>query len=420
MASDFPGNRQTTTMSMNIFCLAIDRLHWGYLGAYGNTWNKTPHFDRLAAESFVFDRCFIDTPKLGDLYRSLWTGGHAYEPVRPGAVWSLPAALGNAGWRTLLVTDDTEVARHPLAAAFRDVVDLGLPAAESAAESAEQTLLARTFARLIEQTADVKSPFFLWCHLAALGRVWDVPWDERTAYLDGDDPDPPTAIEPPNLVLDADFDPDVVFGWTQAYAAQVRVLDLCLGAWSDCLETGGADDDTALILLGTRGYPLGEHRRLGPCDDALYAELTHVPLLLRLPGGLGAGARSSSLIYPADLTASLWELCQPGEPFPVSMPATSLLPVVRGDCEEVRDRLAVTAGSSDDVLITPAWYYRRGPAGELFVQPDDPWLESDVADRCRDLVVEADSLLVEYRLGMREQKVSQIAPLAHSMRFGVD
>ena len=414
---------------MNIVCLAIDRLHWGYLGAYGNTWNETPQFDRLAAESFVFDRCFIDTPKLGDFYRSLWTGGHVYQAGRGEPVLGLPAAFCDAGWRTLLATDEVEVARHPLAVGFRDVVEWELPDAHCAAESAEETLLAQTFSRLIEQTADAESPFFIWCHLASLGRVWDAPWDERTAYLAGDDPDPPAAIEPPNVLLEAGFDPDVLFGWTQAYAAQVRVLDLCLGVWRDCLESSAAAGDTALMVLGTRGYPLGEHRRLGPCDDALYAELTHVPMLLRLPGGLGAGARSGSLVYPADVIASLWELCQPGQPghsgqpgrpSPMSPTAASVLPVVRGDSEEVRDRLALSSGSDDDVLITPAWYYRRGARGELFVQPDDPWLESDVADRCRDQTLEADALLADYGQAMREGEISQIAPLAHSMRFGVD
>jgi arylsulfatase A-like enzyme len=39
---------------VNAICLVVDRLHTGFLGAYGNTWIETPVFDRLAAESFHF------------------------------------------------------------------------------------------------------------------------------------------------------------------------------------------------------------------------------------------------------------------------------------------------------------------------------------------------------------------------------
>ena len=62
---------------MNAICLVIDRLHRGFLGAYGNTWIETPAIDRLAAESFVFDQALVDTPHLAALYRSYWQGWHA-------------------------------------------------------------------------------------------------------------------------------------------------------------------------------------------------------------------------------------------------------------------------------------------------------------------------------------------------------
>ena len=51
---------------MNAILLVIDRLHAGYLGAYGNGWIATPAIDRLAAEGFVFDQCLIDSPQVGD------------------------------------------------------------------------------------------------------------------------------------------------------------------------------------------------------------------------------------------------------------------------------------------------------------------------------------------------------------------
>src|SRR5262245_10609909 len=61
----------------NAICLVIDGLHAGYLGAYGNTWLATPHWDRLACEAVVFDSAFVDTPQVERLYRSYWLGLHA-------------------------------------------------------------------------------------------------------------------------------------------------------------------------------------------------------------------------------------------------------------------------------------------------------------------------------------------------------
>ena len=72
---------------MNAICLVIDRLHAGYLGAWGNTWIETPWLDRLAAESLVFDQMLVDTPHLEPLYRSYWHGLHALargrRPIAP-------------------------------------------------------------------------------------------------------------------------------------------------------------------------------------------------------------------------------------------------------------------------------------------------------------------------------------------------
>src|SRR5215471_16929336 len=99
---------------LNVICLVIDRLHAGYLGAYGNTWIHTPALDQFAADSFVFDRFTIDSPRLESLYRSFWLGLHAMCPHRRTAGRrSLAAAAAESGVRAALITDDAIVAKHP-------------------------------------------------------------------------------------------------------------------------------------------------------------------------------------------------------------------------------------------------------------------------------------------------------------------
>ncbi len=136
---------------MNAICLVIDRLHRGFLGAYGNTWVETPAFDRLAAESFAFDQMLIDSPRLGPLYRSYWQGLHALAPDVEGRA-SLPALLREPGVRSTLMTDDRAVREHPLTIEFDEVVEIDPPwQSQMAAEGAyEETHLARCFFQIIE------------------------------------------------------------------------------------------------------------------------------------------------------------------------------------------------------------------------------------------------------------------------------
>ena len=76
-------------------------------------------------------------------------------------------------------------------------------------------------------------------------------------------------------------------------AGQVALADMCLGMLLDCLDEHRLRGETLFVATSPRGYPLGEHRRVGPCDEPLYGELLHVPLLIRFPGSKHALVRSS-------------------------------------------------------------------------------------------------------------------------------
>ena len=274
----------------NVICLAIDRLHAAYLGAYGNTWINTPALDRLAAESLLLDRAVIDSPQLEIIYRSLWQGLHAMVPAAQALRHTLlPQQLTQAGWQTVLLSDDTAVAEHPLATAFADRVVLKPSKAHrSVAGALEETNAAEFFAAASDQLQRLKSPFFLWLHTGTLGNIWDAPLELREQYRDEDDPPAKDGCEVPNQLLPERFDPDELLSITHAYAGQVTLLDELVGSLIASIEEAGLAQNTLLVLLSPRGFPLGEHRRVGGCDDPLYAELTHVPMMLRLPDGLGA------------------------------------------------------------------------------------------------------------------------------------
>jgi len=400
---------------MNAICLVVDRLHAGYLGAYGNSWIATPAIDCLAAEGFVFDQCLIDSPQLEILCRSLWLGSHALAPPQPSPEQGhLARRLAAAGVAATLITDEAEIAAHPLADGFETV--LRIPAAEgvAAAETADQTHLAWCFAHLIDWLESAPATFCVWCHLKGLGAPWDAPLDFRRQYMEEGDPEPPSAAAVPSRMLPSDYDPDELLGFSQAYAGQVTLLDTCVGALMEFLQTTPLGPETVVVLLSPRGFPLGEHGRLGPCDEALYNELVHVPLVLRFPDGLGAAGRSHALVQPEDLFATLLDLW--GVP-PDGLPPTtrSLMPLVREEAEGLRDRLGIAGLGAERAIVTPVWYLRMAGAEELFVRPDDRWQVNNVFDRCAEVVELLRQAYWHFEQAVQSCQLSQIPRLHEAL-----
>ena len=250
---------------------------------YGNSWIETPALDRLASQSVVFDQALIDSPQLERLYRSYWQGWHAMCPPPPESRPTLAALLRQSGVTTALLTDEPQVARHPLAVDFDEVVEIDPPWQPQSAGEIHETHFAQCFVEIIDWLEAARGPFLLWCHLGGLGTTWDAPLRFRRAYREQGDPPPPAAADVPDRMLPADYDPDELLGYTQSYAGQVTMLDTCLGAMFEFLDGLPVGEETLLTLISARGFPLGEHRRVGPCDDALFGELVHVPWMVRLP-----------------------------------------------------------------------------------------------------------------------------------------
>ena len=362
----------------NVICLVVDRLQAGMLGPYGNTWVRTLHVDRLAAQSFVFDQAIACNPSLAAVLDDLWPA--EFFGNRPAT----------------LITDDPAVNSHPSAALFAEK-RLIEPASEFLeASDIATTQLAEFFRQSVEWLGGRQDPFCLFLHTRGMAGPWDAPWALREQYADEEDPRPPEFVVPPEHFLAPGYDPDELLGIQHAYAGQVSVFDTCLGVLLDALEESPFAASTLFVLVGARGFPLGEHLRVGPCDAALYNELVHVPLLVRSPGDVGALARSQALVTHRDLPPLLtdWlELTVEGSP----SPAPRLSSHIRGEPNVGRDHLRFSS-NLDRAIRTPAWYLRESGEGstvkhELYVKPDDHWEVNDIADRCPEIATQLADVL---------------------------
>ena len=366
----------------NAICLSIDSLQAGMLGPYGNAWIRTPEFDRLAAQSYLFDQAYACEPTLDAALAVWWSQGFP------------------SGFSTTLVTDDPFVAKHPSAAAFSvsHFVDLPIEVRRPA-KDIESTQLAAFFARAIDQLTEIESGGHLWLHTRGMNGPWDAPLELRNQYADEEDPKPPSFTAPPNALLHADYDPDELLGITHAYAGQVSLLDACLGVFLAALDESPIAKDTLLLLIGARGFPLGEHLRVGECDAPLYNELTHIPFFVRYPDGSEALNRSQAFVTHQDVPRTLVDW----------LARTYTLPT--------RDHL-ILRSKQDRAIRTPAWYLREsdtseGLKRELYAKPGDRWEVNDVADRCADVTAQLSEILAS-------PPIDPLAPLPDALVTSFD
>ncbi|MBX3413581.1 MAG: sulfatase-like hydrolase/transferase [Pirellulales bacterium] len=391
---------------MRALVLVIDGLQPAYLGCYGNSWVGTPELDRLAAESFVLDQAYLDSTSWQSLYRSYWEGKHAWQQREgePNGV-SLVDRLRAAGVTTALLTDDPAIADQSLAGDFDDILLVPAPRVDQAAESIEETQFARLIAAAADWLTRADESFLLWIHARGLSGPWDAPTALRYQYLDevdeeeGADTPPPTEVEFLPRRLPDGFDPDALLGIRRAYAGQVAAIDTCVGALIDVLDEVGLQD-TLMQLVSLRGYPLGEHGRLGHVDDSLDEELVHLAWIVRQRERIEPAVRSQALVQPADVHFTLLEHF--GIEVPSNAPwAASTLPLAREEAAPLRDRALLENESGERAIRTPAWYLKLVPAVEdedsastaknvrhaLFRKPDDRCEVNEIANRCHDVAL---------------------------------
>jgi arylsulfatase A-like enzyme len=356
--------------------VVVDRLGAGFLGPYGNAWLQTPQFNRFASEAQLFEWCLADSPRLERVYRSYWTGRHAMapEPGQDGTAGSasLPEVARAAGLRPLLLTDDRDIADLTWSAGFDEKIVISPQSASTAAGELEETALGGLFLSAIETLSQTSEPVLLWVHSRGMAGPWDAPSELRRQFADEDDPPAPEFVEPPQLVVTPQHNPDDLLGVVHAYAGQVSLLDACLGALLDAVEEHSSIGQPLVAVTSPRGYPLGEHGWVGG-RDALYGELLHVPLLVRFPLSEKEPARVTDIAQPADLYRMVrnW---------------------IEGRSETLTSIQTACAVAEGELSIrTPAWFLREThgegtPHYELYTKPDDRWEVNEIASRGGDVV----------------------------------
>lgn len=341
--------------------IAIDGLRASALGAYGQTAYETPAFDALAAESRTYEWVYARTPDPLDFYNALASQINSEASVLVTNAKAATASTLSRYGQTINI----------------DPINYGEVAA-----SIEETQTAATWAAMTEALVEACSSGakLVWLHTSGLYSSWDAPRRLIESLIDEDDPDVVSEAALPDLVTEDD---DARFTASCRYAAQVMTLDACLGGLLDIVDGIYEGDDYRLVVLGLRGFPLGEHGRIGGVDTRLYSEQQHVPLFVREPG---FDARFDRSVSPTTLETAVAGLLAGAKP------ASGVVVLNSPDsCAIVTDEWLLR--TPRDVASTP----------ELYVKPDDRWEQNDVASL-------QESVLAELLAALQNPPDTGVAP----------
>lgn len=192
----------------------------------------------------------------------------------------------------------------------------------------------------------------------------------------------------------------------------IAQLDWCVGALLDDLDRRGLAEETLVLFTSDNGPVLddgyhddaneliGDHRPAGPYRAGKYSKFeggTRVPLLVRWPNRVAAGAVSQALVGQIDFARSLVRLvgADDAESLPDSRDQLAALlgqdRVGRPHLVQEANQLALRQGdwkylSPDRTRdgLGPWSMQKTGPRGSLFDLSSDPGEQNDVIDRYPD------------------------------------
>jgi arylsulfatase A-like enzyme len=302
---------------------------------------QTPHLDRLAAEGARFRQAFVVHSLCSPSRASMLTGRHTYAhgirdnktPFHASDTWA--HALRAAGYRTgyfgkfhMGKQEDRPGFDHTFT-----FIDQGIYPNCRFLHNGEWVETQGwvddiTTTQAIDYMARHRGEPF------ALFIGYKSPHDDRTpaprhARLYAD----VKIAEPPNFRAHPPFPwGDRTRPWNPVVADRLNYfrclqgVDDNIGRLLAALEEQGLADDTLIIYAGDNGYYLGEHG-LGDKRSA-YEESIRIPLLVRYPRAVPAGAVLDPLALNIDLPATILDFAQ--VPLTWDQQGRSLAPWLRG------------------------------------------------------------------------------------------
>lgn len=359
----------TSTKRPNLVFIFSDQQSRDMVGVYGESDVQTPHLDALAAQGITFDHCMSNAPVCTPYRSMLITGQHPLHNncfnndrrLLPDIGMTFAGALGQVGYRNGYIGKwhlqggdrDRPVREGPDRHGFDDTFQSNNCAVNYDPDHA------------FYWEGDEKRAFGDWEVAGQTQQALDYldrhstlqPFSLFVSYHAphnhlGGDPETYSGFDAPEQ-FKALYEPDSLRlrpglpdnartrRMVQGYLAMCSEVDRHVGRILERLEANGLADNTIVVYTSDHGETFGaqvNHWHKGSPEDIS----VRVPLIIRLPDGLGAGRRSGLLIGSLDLMPTILGLME------VDVPKA---------CDGVDLSKAILTDDDDAVNSVPLFYF---------------------------------------------------------------
>ena len=315
-----------------IIVFDVDTLRADHLGCYGYRRDTSPHIDRFAARAVRFEWAFSQAPTTPPSQASILTGlypsshgllGHEYRLGEE--IVTLAETLRARGYATGGFVDGGYM--NP---------DFGLGQGFDRYDNSRGRGLKRIAPRAMHWLRRHASrPFLLLIHTYDVHTPYAPPEPYRSRFLEGIERSTPgfePTVEEMEAVRMSKYgdEPRTLSPGDLAYAEAlydggIAFVDAWFGELLAYVDWLGLGERAVIVLISDHGEEFQEHGSV--LHEKLYATVTRIPLLIRLPGR--GAAVHSEIVESIDLTPTLLELA--GAPAPRGLEGRSLLPLIAGD-----------------------------------------------------------------------------------------
>ncbi|TAJ04860.1 MAG: hypothetical protein EPO68_16860, partial [Planctomycetota bacterium] len=276
---------------------------------------RTPYLTELARRGIAFEQAFAPSnatqPSHATILTGMWVGDHGVTSnlcVLADANATLAERLRARGYFTAAAVSQPFLGPG---SGFGQGFDVFLQSAPQAPFDGSSTVFRMRQLFELWEKDQGERPFFLWLHLFDPHTPYGPPSDYASAYAERWKSPRPDALAPATLPELDVLPPEMRFlegvknaelpRWS--YAVEVAHADALVENLASNLAERGWLGRTAWVIAADHGESLGE-RDSWFNHAGLFPEVTHVPLIVNLPGG-PEGERVAAPVSTVDIAPTL-------------------------------------------------------------------------------------------------------------------
>ena len=455
--------------NLNLIVIVSDTFRHDNLAVYGKKWLEnleTPNLDRFSKECVVFEDAYPEGMPTIVIRRTLYTGRRVipcyyfrqHEPVQlPG--WhhlynedqTLSETLHEADYITTLISDlphqmrpgrnfhrgfhtyqwvrgqefdyygtaphklpDVSdivsaeyLARTPGIQGFLSQYKANRDLWMQQGESLSQIVAERAM-KWLNGNFDQR-PFYLHVEMFDSHEPWDPPQRFLQKYWNGSYT--PSYIEPPYATVP--LSDEIKKRFRANYAGEVSCVDYWIGALLNRIRDYGLLENSVIVFMSDHGAMLGEHGQFLKGPDKMRGQVTHVPMMIRMPNQQFAGKKVPGFVQIPDYMPTFLHLL--GLKPPKRVTGQNAWDLVTGTTRSLRDHVVQTYGwigaiRNQEWSYTEIWkpearqnkfVIRPGETPivykpQLYNLQNDPEELTDVADQHPDICKQMSAKMKEY------------------------